>query len=51
MSSRVSGISAKPYLVLNKVAPLELLTQDRKDRIWLLAVKSHCFVSLVFSHN
>lgn len=49
--SRVSSISAKPYLVFNKVALGELLTLHRKDRIWLLATRSHWFVSLMFPHT
>lgn len=43
--SRVSTISAKPYLVFNKAALGELLMLHRKDRIWLLATRSHWFVS------
>lgn len=44
---RVSSISAKPFLLYNKVALGELLPLHRKGRIWLFATRSRWFVSLV----
>lgn len=47
--TRVSSISAKPSWVFDSVALGELTTLQRKDRIWLLATRSHWFRSLMFS--